>query len=464
MAANPGRDMGWRTRAGAWAAGLAVLALAAGVGSGGARRDGGAGAWPAPAASGATASPAGASAQAWRAPQASEGSAAPTFMNAAGGGSVGLAEPPLSSAPVASAVVAGAAAETATPAAQPTPSLTPVAATQAVATPSPVAATPTAAAAGASSHWVGVNVWGLAASETVYDCGGSAAPFQQTLDSTFAHLRAAGVDVVRFWAFQSYATNAQHQRDWSALDAVFASAQAHGVRLIPVVGNNWRDCDYWPISLYPNGGQQKDQGPWYATGYASPYDGYLTSYRQWVVDIASRYAGNAALADWEVVNEPEGDGATLSAFFQDIIGGIRSGDAVTPISLGSIGTGQPGFAGGGYRSMLLLPGVGFATAHDYDHADDALPISPTCPYDANCIRTDIRDALAAGKPIFIGEAGDQGCDDAAKAARYAAKMRAAFAAGAAGYVLWAYRDDVAAGNCGYDFGPNGELIKVFAQF
>jgi hypothetical protein len=43
-------------------------------------------------------------------------------------------------------------------------------------------------------------------------------------------------------------------------------------------------------------------------------------------------------------------------------------------------------------------------------------------------------------------------------------MSAAFDAGAVGYMLWAYSNDAPAGNCGYDFGPNGELIKIFAQF
>lgn len=312
--------------------------------------------------------------------------------------------------------------------------------------------------------WVGVNVWGLAAAQDVYACGGRPASHQEKLNSTFAHLREVGVDVVRFWAFQSYAIDAGGNRNWAALDRVFAGAEAHGIYLMPVLGNNWTDCDYWPESLWPDGGQRKDLTGWYATGYQGTYDGYLTNYRQWVNDIVSRYARHPALADWELMNEPQGDNSALTAFFTDAASDVRAADPVTPISLGTIGGGQPGLDGPKYGAMLTIPDVTWATAHDYGYQTDPLPISPSCPYDWNCIRTDIRDAQALGKPFFVGEAGDSGCDTSAKAANYAAKMRAAFDAGAVGYLLWAYDDNTPPANCGYGFGPNGEVIKIFADF
>src|SRR3972149_8878359 len=100
------------------------------------------------------------------------------------------------------------------------------------------------------AKWVGVNSWGLAAAEDAYDCGGSSATHQQTLDSTFSHLKDSGVSVVRFFAFQSYAIGPDGQRNWTALDRVFNSASTQGIYLIPVLGNNWNDCDYWPLSRY----------------------------------------------------------------------------------------------------------------------------------------------------------------------------------------------------------------------
>jgi hypothetical protein len=311
-----------------------------------------------------------------------------------------------------------------------------------------------AAIAPLPSRWVGVNVWGLAAAEDVYDCGGSSTPHQATLDSTFSHLRAAGVDVVRFFAFQSYAINLSGQRDWRALDRVFASAQAHGIHLIPALGNNWVDCDYWPLSLYPNGGQRKDLTGWYSTGYRNPYDGYLTSYRQWVTDVVARYAGHPSLVAWELINEPRENTTVMSNFITDAVQLVKARDPVTPISIGCIGHGEPGFYGAEYRLQHALPGVGFATVHDY-RTDDPLPSE---------VATDAAYAAELGKPFFVGEMGRDGPFDAAKIDMYRAKMQAAFAAGAVGYLLWAYKDDIPASSSGYDFGASSPVMALLSEF
>jgi len=301
---------------------------------------------------------------------------------------------------------------------------------------------------------VGVSDWGLAAAEDVYDCGGSSTLHQETLDATFSHLRASGVDVVRFFAFQSYAINSSGQRDWRALDRVFASAQAHGIHLIPALGNNWVDCDYWPLSLYPYGGQRKDITSWYSTGYRSPYDGYLTSYRQWVTDIVGRYSGHPTLVAWEIINEPRENTTVMSNFITDAVQLIRAQDPVTPISIGCIGHGEPGFYGAEYRLQHALPGIGFATVHDY-RTDDPLPSE---------VATDAAYAAELGKPFFVGEMGRDGAFTAAKIDMYRAKMRAAFQAGAVGYLLWAYKDDIPASSSGYDFGSSSPIMSLFSEF
>jgi mannan endo-1,4-beta-mannosidase len=311
-----------------------------------------------------------------------------------------------------------------------------------------------AAMAPLPSRWVGVNVWGLAAAEDVYDCGGSSGTHQETLDATFSHLKASGVDVVRFFAFQSYAINLSGQRDWSALDRVFASAQVHGIHLIPVLGNNWVDCDYWPLSLYPYGGQRKDITGWYSTGYQSPYDGYLTSYRQWVTDVVGRYAGHPSLVAWELINEPRESTTIMSNFITDAVQLVKAQDPVTPISIGCIGHGEPGFYGSDYRTQHALPGVGFATVHDY-RTDDPLPSE---------VATDAAYAAELGKPLFVGEMGREGICSQTKLEMYRAKMQAAFDAGAVGYLLWSYRDDCPASSTGYDFGPDSPMMALLSEF
>ena len=413
-----------------------------------------------------------------------------------------------------------------------------------------------------SSFWLGVNDWGIAGSKGNYDCGARDIPHIQLVDNTFSHLKAAGASVVRFWAFQTYAqslaVNGHVQRDWSALDEVFESAKAHGIRLVPVLDNEWNDCDYWPLSLdnyhyawplkyysgwfqptktfaiksstnttpivietqtplgFPigHGGIQvtisgHDQAnangvqwdtyildathielyrkwpqntpsvggphPGGPTGtlttitYQTPKDGTLTSYSQWVQDIAARYGprygGNSpdrTILAWELVNEPREDPTVLSHFFKDTISVMKAKDPLTPISLGAIDNGEQGFRGADFKMQNAIDGVGYVTAHDYFNIDDPLPISPSCQ--ANCIRSAIRDAASLGKPFFVGEMGSEMPDSQMKADKYRAKILAACRAGAIGYLLWNYVDDISPGGDGYDFGAHSPILAMFSQF
>ncbi len=320
-----------------------------------------------------------------------------------------------------------------------------------------------AGAASLTTPWVGVNVWGLAAAADVYTCGGTSVPQGQYLDSTFSHLKANGIQVVRFWAFQSYATGPDGLRNWAALDRVFAAADSHGIWLIPVLSNNWTDCDYWPVSEYPNGGRRKDTTDWYRADYRSPYDGYPASYTDWVREAVGRYRNQPKVVAWEVANEPQArsyldaDLRVFDAFLADATTRIRTADPGTPVSLGSIGTGQPGFNGIRYKDLLQRLPAGYATAHDYHYPGEPLPRAPGCEY--HCLRSTLLDARAAERPFYVGEAGVVGCDTY-RSERLLDKMRAAFHAGASGYVFWAYRDDAPADACGYEFGPSSRLLAA----
>lgn len=309
-------------------------------------------------------------------------------------------------------------------------------------------------------------MWGLAATNTVYGCGASDRDHAQLLTETFAHLRSAGVTVVRFWAFQSYATDAAHARNWTALDRVFASAEAQGIALIPVLGNNWTDCDYWPISAYPNGGQRKDATNWYLDGYRTPYDGYLVDYTTWVREITGRYGARRSLLAWELVNEPQArsytdaDVAALASFLKHARDVAKAAGATAPISFGNMGTGQPGFDNARYAEMVREADLG--TAHDYGYDNEPLPREGGCR--ENCIRTALSDTLAAGKRFYIGEAGIDACDTSLRASQLTAKIDAAFRAGASGYILWAYDERATRGQCGFDFGPGSVLMDAIAGY
>jgi len=228
----------------------------------------------------------------------------------------------------------------------------------------------------------------------------------------------------------------------------------------------------WPQNTHSVVGGPHPGGP---TGtlttitYQTPKDGTLTSYRQWAQDIAARYGprygGNSperTILAWELVNEPREDATVLSHFFKDIIQVIKSRDPLTPISLGAIDNGEQGFRGADFKMQNAIHGVGYVTAHDYFDINDPLPISPSC--EANCIRSAIKDAASLAKPFFVGEMGSDMPDSKAKADKYRAKILAACQAGAIGYLLWNYVDDISPGAKGFDFGARSPIMATLSQF
>lgn len=305
--------------------------------------------------------------------------------------------------------------------------------------------------------WVGVNNWGLASASDVNGiCGANS---ENLLEAKMTDLKAAGVDVIRFAAYQSFAINGNHQRDWTAYDRVFASAQAHGMQLIPILGNNWTDCDYWgarPTTYSCSSPPSRScgepvacggSGNWYDVGYKQPYDGYITSFQQWTTDIVTRYRGHPTIAAWEVLNEPWETCA--HEFFVDIVGRIRAADATARVSLGGDANGW------NYQTENSIPGVSWMTSHDYGRDDEPLP---------GGIADDLALSLALGKPYYIGESGIDACDTQLRADQLKAKMYATFANGGVGYIAWAYSQTAPLGTCGLNFGPDSPIMAIFDDF
>ncbi len=309
------------------------------------------------------------------------------------------------------------------------------------------------ASAQSSSHWVGVNVPGLAARHRV--CGFDAPEGLYKPDARIASilttLTDADVHVVRFWAFQSYATNRRRQRDWSSLDRVVNAAAAYDVRLIPVLGNNYPDCDYWPESAWPNGGSRKDKTGWYNGAYNASYDGYPESYTAWVREIVARYGGNPTILAWEIMNEPRAasnsaaDLARFDTFLTNTTTLVQHLDPGKPVSLGALAQGEPGFDLRHYAATYAASGASLLSAHDYRHRIE--------------VAADASRQLR--RPFYVGELGYQG-DDATKAEVLRVRMTDDFALGAVGVVLWDYDPAAAAG--GYAFGPGSAVLTMLRSY
>ena len=313
-------------------------------------------------------------------------------------------------------------------------------------------------------HFVGVNIWGAASDPLIFNCGDLGEPHRAYLDRVFDDLASKGVNVVRFFALQSYTAG---KGDLTALRQVFESARAHDIRLIPVLGNQYADCDYYPANAK---GFVKDTD-WYREGYKKPYSGYQLSYRDYVSWVVQSFKDDPTVLMWQLMNEAhvsrEGDAKVLRDFADDMSQLVKALDGNHMVSVGTQGTGQPGIQSTEYRALHALSKVDVVEAHDYDRDDDAIPGYPDCKF--NCVWGAMQDARELKKPFFIGEAGvvagdGPGCakNPDRRADILTKKAEALFERGGVGYIFWAYSGNTAQDErepCSYELRPSDPLFS-----
>jgi mannan endo-1,4-beta-mannosidase len=270
------------------------------------------------------------------------------------------------------------------------------------------------------------------------------------------------------------------QLDWSPLDRVFATAAAHGQRLIPVItaqDGSGCDGDHW-------------QDPtWYQGGFKTVFNDPATtdgrgltplSYWTYLQDIVARYASSPALGMWEPISEAEAstcpaqyeptncsghqqcvDEATAASalrYFFDTVGAeIRSLDPKHLIESGLLGGGQCGTQGSDYQYVSASPGIDVLSYHDYW---GSVPIGGD-QWNGMAVR--LRQSVAVRKPIIAGETGLQagsapGClSTAARNATFAAKDQAQAQAGSSGMLLWNWVPSLT-DPCSYDIAPTDPVF------
>jgi hypothetical protein len=217
-------------------------------------------------------------------------------------------------------------------------------------------------------RFVGSNLYNAAVDLSTYDCGFYVGKPEADVAGWFDRVKAdQAAKVIRFWAFQKYTNGGTN---WTGLDRVMRLANQRGLKLLPVLENQWSDCT--------EGGDKLDT--WYADGYQRPYGAYPLSYKEYVRRVVSRYKDDPAVFAWSLMNEAESQTAAsvpapapLHAFARDMSSYVKSLDPNHLVTLGIQGTKQAGADNANYEALEGLPTIDFCTYHDYRANDTPYP-------------------------------------------------------------------------------------------
>ena len=304
----------------------------------------------------------------------------------------------------------------------------------------------------------GYNAYSLASMPSVNQgCGGS---FNDAQLTAFFHSLPAN-SLVRFYAFQdSIGINKYTDTiDWTALDRVFSAAAASHVLLIPVLGNEYSNCDdgrYKDLSWFQSGTSVVASASLAAAaGEPAP----VLSYNDWVSAVVSRYASSPALGMWEPLNEPSpstciggpyasssscnsGAGSScaettalgaLQTFFTNTAALIHAADSTHLIEAGLQGSGQCGTTGTDYATLAANSGINVLSFHD-SYGSTVLGGTTT-----NGVQARIDQAASVSKPIIDMDngisAGSSCTSQPTRAIQVDNKAAGQFTAGVAAYLL-----------------------------
>ncbi len=302
-------------------------------------------------------------------------------------------------------------------------------------------------------RFVGFNLYDGAASD-IYSCSPGTRLDDTELEKMLRYARdEAGATVIRFWAYQTYTAGGT---DFSGVDRLIAAAKQLGMKVLPVLEDGPGYCSTGQNGVILD---KADDGTWYTEGYRQPYGTARLSLRDYAKVMAEHYRDNTTIAGWSILNEAETTQrdargrSVLVDLAQDVSGVIHRADPNHLVTLGTQSNGAPGASGSDFEDVYGLKGIDFTEVHDYAYwgdddapmpgatADGSLPSadSPQCRARDAKIACSFAVARALDKPVVVGEAGIKATDEASRRKRaqeLGAKMAAAFAAGASGYLVW----------------------------
>ncbi|OCB85775.1 CEL4a mannanase [Sanghuangporus baumii] len=255
------------------------------------------------------------------------------------------------------------------------------------------------------------------------------------IDIALSDIANAGLTVVRTWGFndvtspQNYGAYYQLWSDGvatfntgdygiSRFDAVVASAEAHGLKLIVALTNNW--SDYGGMDVYVS---QLSPGGTHDTFYT---DGtIIAAYKNYIDNFVGRYADNSTIMAWELANEPrcsgstgsassacDTSGSTIRAWASEISSYIKSIDSNHLVALGDEGWFEvanpptypyaPG-VGVNFTDNLSIETLDFGTFHSYPESWGQS--ANETAWGVQWIADHAAAQAAANKPVILEEFG-----------------------------------------------------------
>ncbi|PKS09812.1 hypothetical protein jhhlp_004435 [Lomentospora prolificans] len=239
------------------------------------------------------------------------------------------------------------------------------------------------------------------------------------VDLVMDHFSSSGLKIFRVWGFND--VNAESNQVWyqllsasgsrintganglQRLDAVVASAEKYGVKLIINFVNYWDDYGGMNAYVKAFGG---DKAGWYTNDKAQ------NQYRAYIEAVVTRYKDSEAIFAWELANEPRCQGCETDVIYnwaKSTSEYVKSLDANHMVTLGdegfgiSGGTSYPfGFSEGtDFAKNLEIETLDFGTFHMYPESwsvdSTNFPIEWIKAHGAACV--------AAGKPCLLEEYG-----------------------------------------------------------
>ena len=224
---------------------------------------------------------------------------------------------------------------------------------------------------------IGYAHYNLLGDDRTFQCGPYVASYADR-NKRVRQMKAAGADIIRFWAFQCYFTNSRtSKREWGPFDELIRLARAYDVMLMPVLEAPWAACQP-PARGYLYAG-------WYETGYTTAtYGVHPVPFKRFAREVVARYKNEPYIFSWTLASEAEAknrsDGRSnpqaLYNFTADMANTIKAIDPNHLLTLGVIGSGQPGTEGDHYENLHAINGTDYCEIHDYGHHEEGMPGAP----------------------------------------------------------------------------------------